>query len=510
MRTLTRLDFNNILNYYDIRSNEFVLSVNNEFVESEYFTGHLTSNTDVVTDYVSVRKVKKLLEDARSYCIKIKKNYPFHEAIIDDAVEVSCKHLYTYTPVLVAALDSTISVKSMPGLPAYYRVFEGDKSDQSDRSLQPVNGSKIDCRGKSLLLILQPNEKLQRELVLRVFRKKINSRPQIVKTVFSLSERNFFYENVKKDIDFGLLSEKDSGLFRHTLLQIWPCGARGRLSSYILLRENTPNLEADLISWNTTVSNGEVYSFSGQKIAASEESGRIAGEGTGRYYGFKRTSAVDKMLSDGIIQYRRKDHWKYRGWVEYVSPLDPTITVRSDGKFRWLKFPHDGVESVERLSDGHNIAIGASFIERECGQYFTGKKVLAAGLGLGLIQRRFNSLANLISIEKNPAVVDIFRTLYPEEAINLKIEIADIYQYIAQTKEKFDTILFDIYDPENQFMQIANVENAIRCLNPGGTVIINKNVSEQDTQIQLESLKADLNVHVNELEMNQKVIMIKN
>lgn len=510
-KKLSRTDFNNILNYYDIRANEFVLVVNNETIESEYFTSHLTSNTDVVTDYVSVRKVKRLVQDAESFVIKVKKHYPFHETFIDDALEISCRHLYAYTPVLVAACNSSFSVKSLPGLPAYFRVFEGDGDWQLSDNLEPISDRKLNCKGKSLLLILQPNEKLQRELTLRMFRKKIHSHKQRINTIFSLSDREQFYEAVKQGVETSQLSESDAELFRHTLLQTWPCSARGRLSSYILLKENTSDLEADLISWNTRVKDGKVYSLGGKMLCPVEEVQRIVEQGTNRYYGFKRNPDVDKLAIEGIIQYRRMDHWKYRGWVEYVSSLDPTIVVRSDGKFRWLKFPYEGFESLERLADGVNIAVGASFIEKNGLDFFKGKKVIAAGLGLAVIQRKYNDISDITSVEMSPAVVDIFTKLYPDIAPKMKILVNDFFIYLSDTTEKYDTILFDMYDPKHRLFTREDMENALRSLLPNGLMIINKNGSLQEVKERLTILKRELHFDfvIHELGLSQYVVIIK-
>ena len=72
-------------------------------------------------------------------------------------------------------------------------------------------------------------------------------------------------------------------------------------------------------------------------------------------------------------------------------------------------------------------------------------KVLIAGLGVGLIlnglKTKINSgeVTEIVVIEKYQDVIDLISPKFP----NVKIICADIFNY--ETKEKFDTIYFDIW-----------------------------------------------------------------
>ena len=74
-------------------------------------------------------------------------------------------------------------------------------------------------------------------------------------------------------------------------------------------------------------------------------------------------------------------------------------------------------------------------------------KVLLAGLGIGLIIlpiQEKNNVKSVIIIEKHKEVIDLVADQLP---LNKKIRIihADIFEWLPEEREKFDTIYFDIW-----------------------------------------------------------------
>jgi hypothetical protein len=319
-----------------------------------------------------------------------------------------------------------------------------------------------------------------------MFRKKLRANASASKETFSASDREVFYKKVKESIDGNTLSATDIHLFTQTLLQLWPCGARHRLSSFILLNEKQLDIVGDLIPWNAYIDKENLHSFTGKQLPDTSVTRQIVQQGLGRFYGFERSVDVDALVLEGVIGYRRKDEWLYRGWIELVSPLDPTALVKSDGKFRWMRLPHGGIESIERLSDGKNFAIGTSFIATNFGASFYRKKALFLGLGLGVLQRHFEKDSLITTIEINPAIIEMFRQLYEQNTH--EIIQGDFFSFLPNTERLFDTIVVDFFDENDKTLQPINFEQIIRHLEPGGNIFINSQGKSTDFENKVEEV----------------------
>lgn len=470
----TREDFNNVLNYHDIRSSEFSLTADGEAVEPDFLCSHFTSNTDVVPDSVSPARVKNHISDAESYVIKVRKPHPFHEAFIDDLVDLSRRHLYAYTPVLIAARNASVREVAQDGLPIYARAFSGGLRDEVGGDVRELQPGALKLSGDNLLVLYTPNPKLQREVVIRVFRKKVRAGQPSAVEIFSLRDRREFFTAVSRDIGLNTLSENDEDLFFHTLMQIWPCGARHRLSSYVLMKENAPDVVAKLIPWNTRIADGKLVSIGGKEMPDSEISRQIVEGGIKRTYMFERGPEADRLVVEGILGYRRRDKWRFSGWPVTASGIDPTVKVRTDGISRWMCMGHGGLESIESLEDGSNKTIGGSFIQDLLEKRPAGRKLLFLGLGLGVIQRGLMHQHDIRTVEANPAVIEIFRQLYPSEAARMRIDQGDFFDHLGRDDRVWDGLVLDFYDPDLTVLSEQNVGLMLTRLAPNGAIIINK------------------------------------
>jgi hypothetical protein len=509
----TRQDFNNVLNFYDVRSSEFTLIADGEYVEAEDFTTHLTSNTDVVPDFISARRVKDIISVAKSYIIKVKKPYPCHEALIDDAVLVSNRHLFAYTPVIVAARDSFVKTPHIGDLPTYVRFYEGPMRERWGHNLLQTNQTNMDVTGKNLLVLHRPNRRLQRELVIRMFRKKVRAEQRSRGPIFSLRQRSEFFSLVAEELKINDLSPTDADLFFHTLMQTWPCGARHRLSSYIFIKEKEQEVVAEMITWNTRIVEGEIVTISGKRLASSSAvNEQILEGGVKRSYRFEPSRDVDNLVLEGVLGYRRNDDWRYSGWPVTASGKDPSIFVRSDGLRRWMSQKHGGLESIESLVDGTNKAVGTSFLEKELWHYLAEKRTLFAGLGLGVLQRRLLDCSQTLTVEQSAAVIEIFKELYPEEATQLLIVKEDFFSYLQHCDKRWDTIVIDFFDPGHTVLLAENMASMTKCLSAQGTIIINKQGERTSflDQLKLVTNEYGFAIDCYELNLDQTVAVLRN
>lgn len=507
----TRHDFNNILNFYDLRSSEFSLMADEEFIDQDLYTGHFTSNTDVIPDFVSAKRVKEIIARSIKYSIKIKKPYPFHEAFVDDSVSLSLKHLYGYAPMIVAACDCRVKILQHEGLPTYIKPFEGALVKTLGISLNQADSTNIECDGKNLFVVYTPNTKLQRELILRIFRKKVRAKNPSQKSIFSLRDRIEFFSSVAENIRSNELLKDDRDIFFHTLMQIWPCGARHRLTSFILMKEKEKDVVGELITWNTRIDENTVRSISGKPMPISSAITKsILEGGKKRTYRFERSPEVDLFVLEGILGYRRRDDLRFHGWPLLVSTKDPSIVVRSNGVSRWMIQKHGGLESIESIPEGSNRAIGTSFIEGNLWKYLYRKDVLFLGLGLGVLQRGLLGQSQMVTIEHSEAVREIFEALYPEETLQMVIEIDDFFNFLQKTKQTWDSIVVDFYDPLNLVLKEDNFKLLLSHLGGKGVIILNKQGERKALEELLYSVTNVFNIDItiNELKFNQTVITL--
>lgn len=99
---------------------------------------------------------------------------------------------------------------------------------------------------------------------------------------------------------------------------------------------------------------------------------------------------------------------------------------------------------------GQEIVMSDTWMEQHTNEEIVSKangRVLIAGLGIGLILLPIQSKLDVTSItvvEANQEVIDLVK---PHLSLNSKVEIVrgDIFEWLPQKGEKYDTIYFDIW-----------------------------------------------------------------
>lgn len=467
----TRHDYNNLLNYSELRSIECLVSVDGSPVDPEQYTRHFTSNTDMIPDYVSARKLRDVIQGKTSYLIRIRKPYPFHEAFIEDAVELSLRHLQVYTPVAVAASNAVCEFEAHLDHPHYLRAYEGGLADKYGRDLVRLDEPELSVADREVVVVYRPNVVAQRELLIRMFRKKVRGREKANDHASSIRGQEAFMATVEEIINDNIVAKADRQLFRETLLQYWPCGARRRLATFIYLTENRSDVVAERVPWNAVEHESGVIGVDGKlvNLARSTKEDVFSPKNLRLR---PRTEELDSLALMGVIGYRPADYWRFGGWPLMASNLDPLVVVRTDGELVWMCQAHGGLESVYRNSDGRNLAIGSGYIEQHLSDLFTNREVLFVGLGLGVLQRGLDAEGRGLTIEKSDGVVELFLRLWPSS--RQKIQVGDFYELLPTLKRTFDTVLIDHFDPEFRSIDPANLRLILNRLRPFGQLVINR------------------------------------
>jgi predicted membrane-bound spermidine synthase len=156
------------------------------------------------------------------------------------------------------------------------------------------------------------------------------------------------------------------------------------------------------------------------------------------YYG---VTGVDKIFTErqekGIASitpfvFNAKDNFIYN----FRNAREDRMFIIRSGKYVRLTVKGEIMMSdtgMERISN-------KQFIEKATG------RVLIAGLGIGLIINNIiqnDAITEIIVIEKYQDVIDLVATKFNDA--RLKIVCADIFDWIPEKGEKFNTIYFDIW-----------------------------------------------------------------
>lgn len=465
----TKHDFNNLLNFGDVRAAEFYLEVDGEARESCEYVTPFASNLDVVNDYVSPKRIAKLLTDGTSYMMKVSRNYPFHEAFILDCVQLSIKSRMAYTPCVVAAKSTFIRIREEG---CYARFFTGSLGERRNDQLVELHQGQFAISGATILVIYRPNDCVQREILMRSFRRAASK----------LEDPNRYSKSCRSDfatlVDSIMLRGVDSSVvedeYFQSLLQFWPAGAYGRLSSFVLLHEGLEELIAEPVKWNLRFEGESLKDLRGETVQISDSIKQsLAGGAQGKRIEVPRTLETDALVAKGLFSYHRESDWRSRGRVELCSMSDPTVHVRTDGKRRWLAFAHGGIESIESLITGRNLATGGGFIQNEFLDLVRGGNVAFLGLGLGVIQRNWASQCEITSVEISKPIIEMYCALYAECSSH-RIIHGDFFGWIHQSGCLWDAFVIDCFLPLDSHLQ-DSLKMLLVHLRAGGMLMLNKN-----------------------------------
>ena len=110
---------------------------------------------------------------------------------------------------------------------------------------------------------------------------------------------------------------------------------------------------------------------------------------------------------------------------------------------------------------------------------FKGKKVLLLGVGAGTIARLLLDKypdVEITGVDNNSLVIGMANQYFKLDEVKMEIVIQDWFEFIKQTKKKFDLILVDMWNgywfPFN-VLQKEFIEDCKKRLNKGGQVFIN-------------------------------------
>lgn len=109
------------------------------------------------------------------------------------------------------------------------------------------------------------------------------------------------------------------------------------------------------------------------------------------------------------------------------------------------------------------------------------EKILILGLGTGnlatLINNKFPN-TNIIGVEIDPEVIDIGKKYFGLKNLsNLKIVIADAFDFIKKGKTKYDLIFIDLFVGENSPKKIEStnfLKNLSQTVSKDGVIVFNR------------------------------------
>lgn len=144
------------------------------------------------------------------------------------------------------------------------------------------------------------------------------------------------------------------------------------------------------------------------------------------------------------------------------------------------------------------------------------KKILVLGLGVGMMP---NVLSNLLPntkidiIEIDQEIAFVAKTYFNfNETENMKVIIADAYDFVLQTQEKYDIIFFDVfgedYIPE-KFLTRNFMQSLSKLLSPTGILAINT-FTRSKTYNEESALVKDVFEDYYQISAPNRIIIVQN
>ena len=168
--------------------------------------------------------------------------------------------------------------------------------------------------------------------------------------------------------------------------------------------------------------------------------------------------------------------------------------------------PHGGVESIYRINDGKNLAVGSRYIEENFLETSENTSVLFGGLGLGVMQRNLSASFEQVTVELNPAVIEMFEEIHDRS----KVPIVQGDVLTHNLERDFDLVVLDFFDPDNECLKLKNVTYLFQSIKPNGRLIINKNSPDREAKEMFFELssKDEFITEVHELRHGQVVLEV--
>jgi hypothetical protein len=469
MMCFTRADFSTFLHFSDLRASELTLAVGGVTVAARSLVSRFVSNTDVVMDRIDVTKVAQAIGVHGEYTLEVEKSFPFHEVLIRPCLTLSARHQYAYSPVLWIGRNSRLdlSCREIPDNPIYGVLYEGSAIDLPRLQLVALSGrTSVSLAGPAVGALFVPNAEVQAEVEKRL--RAQGARPKILGSGTGGSS--------SVDASTSPSSHAGNEAFIQTLRSLWPSQAMGRLPTYIYLKEGRKDISAYGVESN--VGGDVVPGRSGELYEEVELAPGIilskAPEAA-----IPRSPAVDALALRGVLAYRAGEWSEAAGWPVYVSSEDPAVVVRSNGVVRWMRLSHGLVESIERLSDGRNLALGARTAMELHGHLIQERSVLYGGLGLGVIQRSYALDSPSVTCEVNAGVIAAFEYIYPECIDRLKILHEDIFAYArrAERSRQYSMAFLDFFDPADRAFHQDHLADL---LSIADVVVVNRHIKGEE------------------------------
>lgn len=123
------------------------------------------------------------------------------------------------------------------------------------------------------------------------------------------------------------------------------------------------------------------------------------------------------------------------------------------------------------------------------------KKILLLGFGAGsvfqLVRETFGREPEIVGVERDPIMLQIYRDYFLHSDANLTLIQADVQTYIQESTEKFDLILIDVFVGEhvpNTLFQESFVQFARNALSQSGVLMWNVIVEDADQKSKFDLL----------------------
>ncbi|WP_369998813.1 spermidine synthase [Winogradskyella sp.] len=172
--------------------------------------------------------------------------------------------------------------------------------------------------------------------------------------------------------------------------------------------------------------------------------------------------------------------------LSYILPITKTITSKYSGtlEITW----HNGKKHLNSLNANYSygslqriLKFGIEKINIQ-----SVDSILVLGMGAGSVnatlQKDYNFSKPIVAVEIDPVVIDIAKTEFGiSESENLKIVCADAFEFVKDSKAKFDLIIVDLFidlTVPDQFLADEFWDNVISLKSSSGSIIFNASVKD--------------------------------
>ncbi|MBL0547601.1 hypothetical protein JD551_00625 [Aeromonas caviae] len=400
---INKFEMEYILNYSDLRANEIECYVDGSLIPSKLYSKRMVTNTRTIQDAIDQKELIKLITD-RDYVLKIIRNFPFTENLIDIFDNILKERGTAQRISLVYISDSYTEKYSVPH--SIFRI-----NNNGNVTEEKLNHSNLE-RGS--YVFFEDDHELHNSMV----RSYLYSSGQLSTKHLPIGSSTVF--------DNGKYKFEKNDIVEYISKQM-PYYYRGLLSALLDVTDQYRDYIYIVDSIHKNRMDG-IHKFKSL---------------TKRIDGSYLVEDIEEQLilfSNGI---GRTEHSEiiHKGKVIKTASNSFNVQLRSASQF-YQMVDEQGFCGGVIKRDGGLLGVGHKKILELLKQYKY-NDILFLGLGLGLIQSKLKD-KNILNIENSQSVIDSFHEKSSGDVI-----LFDAFQYISKINNEFEVIVVDINDGLN-------------------------------------------------------------